>query len=40
MKSLKIVNDLAEGGIKLIEDFNNTVTKDINQIELLLQEIL
>ena len=33
---LKVVNDSAEGGIKLIEDFKETVTKDEHQKQFLL----
>ena len=35
--NLKVVNDSAERGIKLIEDFNEKFTKDENQKQFLLQ---
>ena len=39
MKSLKVVNDVAERGVKLITDFNNLLTKDEEQKQYVLQVV-
>lgn len=36
---LKVTNDLAERGVKMIEDFINTATKDETQLQALLQVV-
>uniref|UniRef100_A0A8D8VWA4 Uncharacterized protein n=1 Tax=Cacopsylla melanoneura TaxID=428564 RepID=A0A8D8VWA4_9HEMI len=38
-KSLKVVNDVAERGVKLITDFNTLLTKDEEQKQFLLQVV-
>ena len=37
--SLKVVNDVAERGVKLITDFNNLFTKDEEQKQYILQVV-
>lgn len=37
LKNIRVVNDTAERGVKLIEDFNNILTKDEDQTQYLLQ---
>ncbi|XP_050528051.1 uncharacterized protein LOC126898147 [Daktulosphaira vitifoliae] len=39
IEQLKVVNDSAERGVKLIEDFNNSITKDESQKQFLLQTV-
>jgi hypothetical protein len=39
MKQIPVVNDVAERGIKLIEDYNNKITKDEYQKQYLLQVV-
>ena len=39
VKSLKVVNDMAERGVKLIQDYNTILTKDEEQKQFLLQVI-
>ena len=39
MKSLKVVNDVAEQGVKLITDYNNLLTKDEEQKQYVLQVV-
>jgi len=39
VKSLKVVNDTAERGVKLIQDYNTMLTKDEEQKQFLLQVI-
>lgn len=38
-KNLKFINDSAERGVKITEDFNNTLTKDEKQKQYLLQVV-
>lgn len=37
VKNIKVVNDTAERGVKLIEEYNNLITKDEDQTQYLLQ---
>lgn len=37
VKGLNVVNDIAERGVKLIQDYNNLITKDEEEKQLLLQ---
>ena len=39
VRKLKVVNDTAERGVKLIQDYNNSVTKDEEQKQYLLQVV-
>ncbi len=39
VKTLKVVNDMAERGIKLITDFNDLLTKDEEQKQYVLQVV-
>lgn len=39
VKNLKIVNDAAERGIKLIQDFSQSITEDENERQALLQSV-
>lgn len=39
VRDMRVVNDTAERGVKLIEDFNNTITKDEAQKQYLLQVV-
>ncbi|XP_055855920.1 uncharacterized protein LOC129919103 isoform X1 [Episyrphus balteatus] len=39
VKTLKVVNDMAERGVKLITDFNNLLTKDEEQKQYVLQVV-
>jgi len=39
VKTLKVVNDMAERGVKLITDFNNLLTKDEDQKQYVLQVV-
>lgn len=36
---MRVVNDKAERGVKLIQDFNDTLTKDEDQKQFLLQVV-
>ena len=38
-RNMKVVNDTAERGVKLISDFLNTTTKDESQLQYLLQAV-
>lgn len=37
MKHIKVVNDIAERGVKLFQDFNKLITNDEEEKQLLLQ---
>ena len=39
MKSLKVINDIAERGVKMMSDFTNVITIDKKQREHLLQAV-
>jgi len=39
VRKLKVINDTAERGVKLIQDYNNSVTKDEEQKQYLLQVV-
>ena len=39
LKGLAVVNDRAERGVALIQDFNKKLTKDENQLQLLLHVV-
>lgn len=39
VKALAVVNDVAERAVKLVSDLNNSVTKDPEQHEYLLQVV-
>ena len=39
VKTLKVVNDMAERGVKLITDFNNLLTQDEDQKQYVLQVV-
>ena len=39
MKHMKVVNDIAERGVKLIEDYNKLITNDEQQKQYLLQVV-
>ena len=39
MNGFKVVNDTAERGVKLIQDFNSYLTKDEEQRQFLLQVV-
>ncbi|GBM16173.1 hypothetical protein AVEN_126442-1 [Araneus ventricosus] len=39
VKNLKVVNNTAEGGVKLMENFGQSITKNLEQTQNLLQSI-
>ena len=39
LKNIPVINDVAERGVKLIEDYNNKITKDESQKQYLLQVV-
>jgi len=39
LKNISVINDVAERGVKLIEDYNNKITKDEPQNQYLLQVV-
>ena len=39
VKRFHVVNDMAEGGVKLIQDYNESITKDEEQKQYVLQVV-